>query len=51
MHRVGSISLIMENIDTQKLGEFLDSEGIAVRANNHLNEKTSIAQESIRRSF
>jgi cysteine desulfurase/selenocysteine lyase len=35
MHRVGSISLVMENIDTQKLGQFLDSEGIAVRANHH----------------
>ena len=35
MHRVGSISLIMENIDTHKLGEFLDSEGIAVRASHH----------------
>jgi cysteine desulfurase/selenocysteine lyase len=35
MHRVGSISLIMEDIETQKLGEFLDSEGIAVRASHH----------------
>ena len=35
MHRVGSISLIMEGIETQKLGKFLDSEGIAVRASHH----------------
>ena len=35
MHRVGPISLIMENIDTQKLGKFLDSEGIAVRSSHH----------------
>jgi cysteine desulfurase/selenocysteine lyase len=35
MHRVGSISLIMENIETQKLGKFLDSEGIAVRSSHH----------------
>ncbi len=35
MHRVGSISLIMENIETQDLGNFLDSEGIAVRASHH----------------
>jgi len=34
-HRVGSISLIMENIETQKLGKFLDNEGIAVRASHH----------------
>jgi len=35
MHRVGSISLIMEGIETQKLGKFLDGEGIAVRASHH----------------
>jgi SufS family cysteine desulfurase len=35
MHQVGSISLIMEHIETQKLGEFLDSEGIALRASHH----------------
>ena len=35
MHRVGSISLIMENIETQKLGKFLDGEGIAVRSSHH----------------
>ena len=35
MHRVGAISLVMENIETQKLGKFLDSEGIAVRASHH----------------
>ena len=35
IHRVGSISLIMENIETQKLGKFLDGEGIAVRASHH----------------
>ena len=35
MHRVGSISLIMENIETQSLGKFLDSEGIAVRSSHH----------------
>ncbi len=35
MHRVGSISLIMENIETQKLGKFLDNEGIAVRSSHH----------------
>ena len=35
MHRVGSISLVMEDIETRKLGEFLDSEGIAVRASHH----------------
>jgi len=35
MHRVGSISFIMENIETQELGRFLDSEGIAVRASHH----------------
>jgi cysteine desulfurase/selenocysteine lyase len=35
IHRVGSISLIMENIETEKLGKFLDSEGIAVRSSHH----------------
>jgi cysteine desulfurase/selenocysteine lyase len=35
MHRVGSISLIMENVETQKLGKFLDGEGIAVRSSHH----------------
>ncbi len=35
IHRVGSISLIMEGIETQKLGKFLDSEGIAVRSSHH----------------
>ena len=35
LHRVGSISLIMDNIETQKLGKFLDNEGIAVRASHH----------------
>jgi len=35
MHRVGSLSLIMENIETQKLGRFLDTQGIAVRASHH----------------
>ena len=35
IHRLGSISLVMENIETQKLGKFLDGEGIAVRANHH----------------
>ena len=35
LHRVGSISLIMENVDTQKLGKFLDGEGIAVRSSHH----------------
>jgi cysteine desulfurase/selenocysteine lyase len=34
-HRVGSISLIMEGIETQKLGTFLDGEGIAVRSSHH----------------
>lgn len=34
-HRVGSISLIMEGIETQKLGKFLDGEGIAVRSSHH----------------
>jgi cysteine desulfurase/selenocysteine lyase len=35
MHQVGSISLVMEHIETQKLGKFLDDEGIAVRASHH----------------
>ena len=35
VHRVGSISLIMEGIETQKLGKFLDGEGIAVRSSHH----------------
>ena len=35
IHRLGSISLVMENIETKKLGKFLDGEGIAVRANHH----------------
>ncbi len=35
MHRAGSISLILEDIETQDLGRFLDSEGIAVRASHH----------------
>jgi cysteine desulfurase/selenocysteine lyase len=35
IHRVGSISLVMDNIETQKLGKFLDSEGIAVRSSHH----------------
>jgi cysteine desulfurase/selenocysteine lyase len=35
MHRVGSISLVMEHIETKKLGKFLDDEGIAVRASHH----------------
>jgi cysteine desulfurase/selenocysteine lyase len=35
MHRVGSISLIMEDIETQKLGKYLDNQGIAVRASHH----------------
>lgn len=34
-HRVGSISLVMDGIETQKLGKFLDSEGIAVRSSHH----------------
>ncbi|HEY5776323.1 MAG TPA: aminotransferase class V-fold PLP-dependent enzyme, partial [Xanthomonadales bacterium] len=35
LHRVGSISLIMQGIETQKLGKFLDGEGIAVRSSHH----------------
>ena len=35
LHRVGSISLIMEGIETQKIGKFLDGEGIAVRSSHH----------------
>jgi cysteine desulfurase/selenocysteine lyase len=35
MHRVGSISLIIEGVETQKLGKFLDQEGIAVRSSHH----------------
>jgi cysteine desulfurase/selenocysteine lyase len=35
IHRVGSISLVIDNIETQKLGKFLDSEGIAVRSSHH----------------
>jgi cysteine desulfurase/selenocysteine lyase len=34
-HRVGSISLMMEGIEPQRLGKFLDGEGIAVRASHH----------------
>jgi len=30
-HRVGSISLVMDGIEPQRLGGFLDGEGIAVR--------------------
>ena len=35
MHRVGSISLIIAGGETQKLGKFLDQEGIAVRSSHH----------------
>ena len=35
IHRVGSISLIMEGVETKKLGKFLDQEGIAVRSSHH----------------
>jgi selenocysteine lyase/cysteine desulfurase len=31
-HRTGSISLMMEGIEPQRLGKFLDGEGIAVRS-------------------
>jgi cysteine desulfurase/selenocysteine lyase len=34
-HRVGSISLVMEGIEPQALGKFLDTEGIAVRSSHH----------------
>jgi SufS family cysteine desulfurase len=34
-HRVGSISLIMDGIEPQLLGKFLDGEGIAVRSSHH----------------
>jgi len=34
-HRVGSISLMLEGIEPQQLGRFLDQEGIAVRASHH----------------
>ena len=34
-HRVGSISLVMDGIEPQALGKFLDSEGIAVRSSHH----------------
>jgi len=34
-HRVGSISLVMDGIETQQLGKFLDGEGIAVRSSHH----------------
>jgi len=34
-HRAGSISLIVEGIETEKVGKFLDREGIAVRAGHH----------------
>lgn len=35
LHRTGSISLMMEGIEPQKLGRFLDREGVAVRASHH----------------
>lgn len=38
--RVGSISLIMEDIETQKLAQFLDREGIALRASHHCAQPT-----------
>ena len=34
-HRTGSISLMMEGIEPQRLGKFLDGEGIAVRSSHH----------------
>jgi SufS family cysteine desulfurase len=34
-HRVGSISLMMDGIEPQMLGRFLDREGIAVRSSHH----------------
>jgi len=34
-HRVGSISLMMDGIEPQRLGKFLDGEGIAVRSSHH----------------
>jgi SufS family cysteine desulfurase len=40
MHRVGSISLIMVGIETEELGRFLDSEGIALRASHHCAQPT-----------
>jgi cysteine desulfurase/selenocysteine lyase len=34
-HRVGSISMLMDGIEPQQLGRFLDGEGIAVRSSHH----------------
>ena len=54
MHRVGSISLIMEGIEAEKLGKFLDSEGIALRASHHCAQPTLAhygLTETIRPSF
>jgi cysteine desulfurase/selenocysteine lyase len=54
IHRLGSISLVMENIETQKLGKFLDGEGIAVRANHHCAQPALAhygLSETVRPSF
>jgi len=50
-HRVGSISLVMDGIETQALGKFLDGEGIAVRSSHHCAHTLARALRKARREL
>ncbi len=39
-HRVGVLSFVLEGVDTEAMGRFLDHEGIAVRAGRHCAQPT-----------
>jgi SufS family cysteine desulfurase len=49
LHRAGSISLVLDGIDTEAVGKFLDKEGIAVRAGHHCAQP-SLARFGLQRT-